>query len=169
MRATTSLVRSVFAAVVLFTVSACEKPPEQKAETLFVRLPADSSGVDFVNKITPTDEVNILTYEYLYNGGGVGVGDFNNDGDQDLVLAGSQGPAKLYINKGKSGKGGFSFEDKTATSGIGPHDNWMFGVSVVDINQDGLQDIYFSMGGPGNRNIFPNQLFVNMGSCAVAR
>ena len=163
MTATTSSLRFFFAAVVLFIVSACEKLPEQKADTLFVRLPPDSSGVDFVNKITPTDEVNILTYEYLYNGGGVGVADFNNDGYQDLVLAGSQVPAKLYINKGKSAKPGFSFEDKTATSGIGPHENWAFGVSVVDINQDGLQDIYFSMGGPGPRNNFPNQLFVNMG------
>src|SRR5687767_2430920 len=162
-RWTTRFVRFVFAAVVLFSVSACEKQVEQKSDTLFVRIPSDSSGVNFVNKITPTDEVNILTYEYLYNGGGVGVGDFNNDGYQDLVLAGSQVPAKLYINKGKSSKPGFSFEDKTATSGIGPHENWAFGVSVVDINQDGLQDTYFSMGGPGPRNNFPNQLFINMG------
>ncbi|HEY9487820.1 MAG TPA: CRTAC1 family protein, partial [Chryseosolibacter sp.] len=157
------LIRLLFAAIALFAVSACENQVEQKADTLFVLLPPDSSGVDFVNRITPSDQVNILTYEYLYNGGGVGVGDFNNDGYQDLVLAGSQVPAKLYINQGRSGKSGFSFEDKTSTSGIGPHENWAFGVSVVDINQDGLPDIYFSMGGPGNRNNFPNQLFVNMG------
>ncbi|HEU5147151.1 MAG TPA: VCBS repeat-containing protein, partial [Chryseosolibacter sp.] len=154
---------SFFAAIVLFAVSACENQVEEKADTLFVLLPSDSSGVDFINQITPSDQVNILTYEYMYNGGGIGVGDFNNDGYQDLVLAGSQVPAKLYINKGKSAKRGFSFEDKTATSGIGPHENWAFGVSVVDINQDGLQDIYFSMGGPGNKNRFPNLLFVNMG------
>lgn len=157
------LVRLLCSAIVLFAVSGCVNEVEQKTDTLFVLLPPDSSGVDFVNQITPTDQVNILTYEYLYNGGGVGIGDFNNDGYQDLVLAGSQVPAKLYINKGNSAKSGFSFEDKTATSGIGPHQNWAFGVSVVDVNQDGLQDIYFSMGGPGNISNFPNRLFVNMG------
>ena len=157
------LIGSFLTAIALVAVSACDNQVEQQADTLFVLVPPDSSGVDFVNQITPSDQVNILTYEYLYNGGGVGIGDFNNDGYQDLVLAGSQVPSKLYINKGKSAKSGFSFEDKTATSGIGPHENWAFGVSIVDINQDGLQDIYFSMGGPGNRNNFPNQLFVNMG------
>ncbi|MEO5600765.1 MAG: VCBS repeat-containing protein [Cyclobacteriaceae bacterium] len=155
--------RWLWMVVIVLTASACEKKKEQRQDTLFVLLSPDASGVDFVNRITPDANTNILTYEYLYNGGGVGIGDFNNDGFQDIFLAGSQVPGKLYINKGATSKAGFSFEDITKSSGISPHENWAFGVSVVDINQDGLQDIYISMGGPGNTNNFPNQLFVNQG------
>ena len=155
--------RYFFAGVLVVLVFACDKQPERKADTLFVLLSPDSSGVDFINRVTPNDQINILTYEYMYNGGGIGVGDFNNDGYQDIFLAGSQDPGKLYINKGVNAKTGFSFEDKTAASGIGAHDHWAFGVSVIDINQDGWQDIYVSMGGPGPVSNFPNQLFVNVG------
>ena len=143
-----------------------EKQPKSGDNTLFALLPPDSSGVHFVNRITPDDTINILTYEYLYNGGGVGIGDFNKDGFQDFFIAGSQIPGKLYINNGVSsgGQTGFSFKDVTETSGITRDDeNWIFGVSVVDINQDGLQDIYLSMGGPGNTNSFPNKLFIHQG------
>jgi hypothetical protein len=126
-------------------------------------LPADTSGVDFVNRITPDDTVNILTYEYLYNGAGIGVADFNQDGYPDVFFAGSQVGHKLYLNKGPHGHASFSFEDVTQTSGITHDDNWAFGVSVVDINQDGWPDIYVCMGGPGNMNSFPNRLFVHQG------
>jgi enediyne biosynthesis protein E4 len=134
-------------------------------DTLFILLAPEQSGVQFVNRITPDDRINILTYEYLYNGAGVGIGDFNNDGFQDIFFAGSQVPPKLYMNKGKvsTGQGGFAFEDVTEGTGITGDENWAFGVSVVDINQDGFQDIYISMGGPGNMNNFPNKLFVHQG------
>lgn len=67
----------------------CKDTDTPADERLFLSLPADESGVDFVNTITPDDFINILTYEYLYNGGGVGIGDFNNDGFQDIFFAGS--------------------------------------------------------------------------------
>lgn len=140
-------------------LTGCQKKTEETASnTLFQLLPPESSGVHFINRITPDETTNILTYEYMYNGGGVGVGDFNNDGFEDVFLAGSQTEGKLYINKGKgSATSGFSFVDMTENSGITrDDDNWAFGVSVVDINQDGLQDIYISMGGPGSPNRFPN-------------
>ena len=132
--------------------------------TLFVAQSPQQSGIDFVNRITPDEKINILTYEYLYNGGGVGIGDFNNDGFQDVFFAGSQVPGKLFINTGKiASKESLSFVDMTERSGITRDRNWAFGVSVVDINQDGWQDIYVSMGGPGNMNSFPNKLFVHQG------
>ena len=125
---------------------------------LFVLLPPDSTGINFINRITPDEITNILTYEYLYNGGGVGIGDFNNDGFQDIFFAGNQVPSKLYVNSGKSPsahgglpagvqlgtQAGFHFRDVTETSGISIPKDWAFGVSVVDINQDGLQDIYIN-------------------------
>lgn len=147
-------------------LAACTKETEWRSGTaLFDRVPADVSGINFVNRVMPTDSINILTYEYLYNGGGVGIGDFNNDGYQDVFFAGSQVPGRLYINRGerKADNPGFTFDDVTANSGIIPDANWAFGVAVVDINDDGWQDIYISMGGPGNMNRFPNRLFVHQG------
>ena len=150
--------------MILLLVGCRKQENAEVSNALFQLLPADSTGVDFVNRVSPDDTINILTYEYLYNGGGVGVGDFNNDGFQDVFFAGSQVPHKLYINKGQpTGQRAFSFEDVTEGSGITRDRNWAFGVSVVDINQDGWQDIYVSMGGPGNMNRFPNRLFVHQG------
>src|SRR5687767_1050015 len=156
----------LFITSLLLIVCGCRRADrETKSNALFALMDSDSSGVNFINTVTADDTINILTYEYLYNGGGVGIGDFNNDGYQDIFFAGSQVPGKLYINKGKSSpnQNGFSFEDMTETSGITAHENWAFGVSVIDINQDGFQDIYVSMGGPGNTNSFPNQLYIHQG------
>ena len=139
---------------------------EKRTEnTLFALLPPETSGIDFVNRITADEVTNILTYPYLYNGGGVGIGDFNNDGFQDIFLVGSQVPSKLYINKGKSppGQAGIHFEDVTKNSGILINEGWAFGVSIVDVNQDGLTDIYLSMGGHDIRNKYPNKLFIHQG------
>ena len=151
--------------LILLIITGCEKKEARNQNTLFVLLPADSSGIDFYNRITPDDTTNILTYEYLYNGGGVGIGDFNNDGLQDIFFVGSQVPSRLYINKGKPdpGQAGFHFQDITENSGIRLNGNWAFGVCVVDINQDGLQDIYVSMGGHSNKNSYPNKLFIHQG------
>lgn len=151
---------------------ACERPAEKdhnRPDALFGLLPPDSSGIDFVNRIPSDETINILTYEYLYNGAGVGVADFNQDGFADIFLAGSRVPHKLYINKVSNGRSSLSFEDVTSTSGITRDDNWAFGVSVVDINQDSLPDIYVNMGGPGNMNSFPNQLFIHQGLNAQGR
>lgn len=151
--------------ILLLLLGCKEEPPKTGAGGLFHLLPSDSSGVTFINRITPDETINILTYEYLYNGGGVGIGDFNNDGYPDIFFAGSQIPGKLYINKGNRSPGGpgLYFDDMTEGSGLTRDKNWAFGVSVADVNQDGLDDIYISMGGPGNMNSFPNKLFIHQG------
>ncbi|MFW5762155.1 MAG: FG-GAP repeat domain-containing protein, partial [Cyclobacteriaceae bacterium] len=104
---------------------------------LFSLVPADQSGIEFSNTITQNDSFNIIDYTYLYNGSGVGVADFNNDGLQDIFFAGNMVSNKLYINKGD-----FKFEDISESSGISTPNRWCTGVSIVDINGDGFQDIY---------------------------
>lgn len=152
-------VRGLFCLMlVLFLLIRCGNKNNEEPDLLFQLIPSDSSQINFINEISTNDNVNILTYEYLYNGGGVAVGDFNNDGLVDLFFGGNQVPCKLYINTGN-----FKFSDYTAHSGIDTNGIWAYGLAVVDINQDGFLDIYISAGGIGNRDIFPNQLYINQG------
>ncbi len=123
---------------------------------VFQRLNPESTGIDFQNILQPTDSINILAYEYFYNGGGVGVGDFNRDGLQDIVFTGNQVPSRIYINEGN-----FNFKDITASSGIDTNGSWCTGVSVADVNADGYDDIYINVGGPGNKDQYPNRLYIN--------
>jgi enediyne biosynthesis protein E4 len=110
---------------------------QSKEEPAFVTLSSKVTGLDFVNKMKPTPAFNLLSYMYYYNGAGVGAGDFNNDGLIDLFFAANQDSNRLYLNKGK-----LKFEDKTTQAGIPNDGSWSTGVSVVDINNDGLLDIY---------------------------
>lgn len=160
-----NIVMRVKVVLILFIFAGCQSIITIKDNTLFVLLPPDSSGIEFINRITPDDATNIFTFEYLYHGGGVGIGDFNNDGFQDVFLVGSRVQCKLYINKGQkaSGQASIQFEDVTAKSGLTAHKGQAFGVSVVDINQDGFQDIYLSLGGSTLKNFFPNKLFIHQG------
>jgi len=116
---------------VFVLLNSCSKP------TLFEQIPASKSGIHFSNVITETDSINVLDFENVYNGGGVGIGDFNNDGLQDIYFSGNLVSNRLYLNKGS-----FSFADITASAGVGGDGKWCRGVSVVDINNDGWQDIY---------------------------
>ncbi len=127
---------------------------------MFSLLPSDSTGIKFKNTITTNEQINILSYEYLYNGGGVGIGDFNNDGLPDIFFSGNMVPSKLYINHGN-----FVFEDYTAKSGIDTKGTWAYGVSVVDINKDRIQDIYLCAGGKENiaKDVTSNKLYINKG------
>jgi hypothetical protein len=109
----------------------CKKP------TLFQQVPSSHSGIHFNNKITENDSINPLDIVNIYNGGGVGIGDFNNDGLQDIYFTGNMVPNRLYINKGD-----FKFEDVTDKAGVGGVGRWGRGVSIIDINNDGLPDIY---------------------------
>ncbi len=139
---------------VLFTsLLACKKETP-----LFRQVPVTESGVTFSNRILENDTFNVLTYEYVYNGGGVGVGDFNNDGLQDIFFAGNMADNKLYLNQKD-----FKFEDITETAGVAGKERWCSGVAVVDINADGWLDLYVcaTTYSPGPRR--SNLLYVNQG------
>src|SRR3954470_14829086 len=105
--------------------------------TLFEQISSSHSGIGFNNKIIENDSINPLSIVNIYNGGGVGIGDFNNDGLQDIYFTGNMVPNKLYINRGN-----FKFDDVTAAADVAGMGRWARGISVVDINNDGLMDIY---------------------------
>ena len=126
---------------------------------LFKKLSAAETGISFTNTLTETKEHNVLTYEYYYNGSGVASGDLNGDGLADLYFTGNQVPAKLYLNKG-----GFKFDDITATAGVARKNGWRTGVSFVDINGDGKLDIYVCYSGFGDDAMRANELFINNGN-----
>ena len=105
----------------------------------FTLLNASQSGIDFVNKVKDTRNRNILLYSNFYGGAGVGVGDFNNDGLQDVYFAGNMVGDKLYFNQGN-----LKFKDVTKASGIKDDGGWSTGVTVADVNNDGYLDIYVS-------------------------
>jgi hypothetical protein len=121
--------------VIIFLFACNDTKKEQPV--MFEVLGSRSTGIDFVNKLTPTPEFNMFKYMYFYNGGGVGVGDFNNDGLSDIFFSANQGENKLYLNEG-----GMKFKDVTKQARIPQDGGWSTGVSVVDINNDGMLDIY---------------------------
>lgn len=131
---------------------ACGKPQ-------FSQLDAAQTGITFANRITETDSINILDYEYVYNGGGVGVADFNNDGLQDVYFSGNQVANRLYLNRGN-----FKFDDITEKSGATGGGKWCSGVALVDINADGRMDIYVGATTYGDSTRRENLLYVNQGN-----
>ncbi|WP_080054379.1 VCBS repeat-containing protein [Spirosoma aerolatum] len=133
-------------------------PPTPKR---FRQLPSSQTGITFNNRIQESDSVNILRFEYLYNGGGVGIGDFNNDGWQDVFFTGNQVSSRLYLSKGKDEETPLHFEDVTESAGVTTH-AWCTGVTIVDLNQDGWQDIYVSVAGyDKDTTKRANLLFIN--------
>jgi hypothetical protein len=157
----------LFSALILL-LSACQskdpttqQPNSPDGPALFKALSPEETGLDFVNDLVEdvSSEYNVLSYEYYFNGGGVGIGDVNNDGLPDVVLTGNTSPNKLFLNKG-----GMQFEDVTETAGINQGKQWSNGVTMVDINGDGWLDIYISQGGPFNDpRLRQNLLFINNG------
>jgi len=127
--------------------------------TLFKPIPATETGINFANVLKESPKLNIISYEYFYNGGGVGLGDFNNDGLIDIYFSGNMQPARLYLNKGN-----WKFEDITTKAGVGGKRGWKTGVSIADVNGDGLQDIYLCYSGPLDRDQRTNELFINNGN-----
>jgi enediyne biosynthesis protein E4 len=134
------------------------------AQTLFTRLPSEATGVDFVNKIEEDDSLHIFRYEYLYNGNGVGIGDFDNDGWPDLFISGNTVPNKLYLNRSAKTAGTIWFEDVSRAAGVEGNGTWGTGVSVADVDGDGLLDVYVCHSGFfRDKAQLVNQLFINQG------
>ena len=127
---------------------------------LFRKVPASQSGILFANNLKEdvSSIENLFDFDYFYNGAGVGIEDINNDGLPDVFFAGNQVPNKLYLNKG-----GFEFEDISEQAGINQNKVWANGVTFVDINADGLIDIYVSQGGPKRDYDRSNLLYINQG------
>nr|WP_299071882.1 VCBS repeat-containing protein [uncultured Allomuricauda sp.] len=125
----------------------------------FNLVESKQSGISFSNTITTSDTFNYNTYPYIYMGGGVALGDINNDNLTDVFLTGNMVPNKLYLNKGN-----MQFEDIGAEVSIEGDSRWYTGVTMVDINTDGWLDIYVCVSGLGNKT--QNQLFVNNGPSA---
>ncbi|MGX1023900.1 VCBS repeat-containing protein [Psychroflexus sp. MBR-150] len=131
---------------------------QKKQEIKFERLSADKTGLDFNNKLVETENANILDYLYFYNGGGVAVGDINRDDKVDIFLTSNQGDNKLYINQGN-----FKFKDITEQAGIQQNSDWNTGVSMADVNGDGLLDIYVCAVAGINGFKGHNELYINNG------
>lgn len=130
----------------------------QESKPLFTLMPEKSTGVKFVNNITENDSLHVFRYEYLYNGHGIGVGDFNGDGWMDLFFSGNMVPNKLYLNNQQ-----FTFKDITHEAGVKGKGTWSTGVSVADVNGDGLADIYVCHSGKHESKDLANELFINKG------
>jgi len=125
---------------------------------LLREVTASESGLDFVNTITENDSIHIFKYEYLYNGHGIGVADFNRDGLEDVFISGNMVPSKLFINRGK-----LRFEDATANSNLAGNGAWRTGVTIADVNGDAWPDIYICHSGPVAGLARSNELYIHQG------
>ncbi len=147
--------------MILYHLTGCKikRESEQKFGQfkLFHFLPPERTGIRFINQLHETDTFNALFYEYYFNGAGTAVGDINNDGLSDLFFGGNMEKSRLYLNEGD-----FKFRDITEASGIDTKGSWVTGISMVDINQDGWQDIYVCVGG-NIADDYTNLLFINNG------
>ncbi|WP_245590584.1 VCBS repeat-containing protein [Adhaeribacter aquaticus] len=122
----------------------------------FTLLNSKHTGIHFTNKLTESESANVLAYEYFYNGGGVAVGDLNNDGLPDLFFTGNMVPDQLYLNQGN-----LTFKNITAKSRLNAGQGWKTGVTLVDINLDGWLDIYVCYSGNGEPETRRNKLYIN--------
>ena len=131
---------------------------QSKSTTQFESLPTEQTGITFNNVIQDHDTLSILSYEYIYNGGGVAIGDLNGDQLQDLVFTGNMVNNAIYLNQGN-----LKFQDISKESGVLAENRWSSGVTLVDVNVDGLLDIYITATGHDKVANKTNQLFVNQG------
>lgn len=138
----------------IFSIASCSEK-----NSLFKLVDSSHSGIHFNNKIIYNDSINPINEINIYNGGGVGTADFNNDGLQDLYFSGNMVANKMYLNKGD-----FKFEDVTASAGVEGEEKWCKGVSIVDINNDGKKDIYLAASISKDPKKRENLLYVNQGN-----
>ncbi|MCS3796302.1 VCBS repeat-containing protein [Niastella sp. OAS944] len=149
--------------IVIHTTLLCFITINAMAQTpLFELLSPKQTNIQFINRINETENLNVLAYEYFYNGGGIAVGDINNDGLEDIFLVSNMGENKLYLNTGR-----LQFKDITKEACremAGRPGGWKTGVTMADVNGDGLPDIYVCYSGKVNDDMRRNQLFINQGN-----
>ncbi len=157
------IAKILFLTIVLIQVFSCRdsgsgEPNKLKPEPLFKILPSDITNISFNNHIEENDTFNMVDFFYVYNGGGVAIGDINNDGLPDIYFTGNMVNDRLYLNKG-----GLSFEDISDAAGI-VMPGWSTGVTMVDINHDGLLDVYVCRSGNYDKDKRKNLLYINQGN-----
>ena len=149
----------VLLALLILIFTNCSKNNSENKDTLFTKLDPAITGINFVNEVKNGPEMNIFKYRNFYNGGGVAIGDINNDGLADVYFTSNLGTNKLYLNKGN-----FKFQEISKTAGIEGTKSWSTGVVMVDINGDGLLDIYVCNAGNTKGDNQKNELFINNGN-----
>lgn len=159
------LFSTIWTLLAMWTFLACQPeerregtPPEEK---LFSRVPSSQSGITFQNTLTLSPELDVFRYRNYYNGGGVAIGDINQDSLPDVFLTSNMKENKLYLNKGD-----FQFEDITKKANIIKSKVWSTGVSMADVNGDGLLDIYICNSGDVMGGKRENELYINQGNLA---
>ncbi|MDY8137963.1 VCBS repeat-containing protein [Aquimarina sp. 2201CG5-10] len=143
----------------LIVVIGCKSRDLEKPVDLFTLLTPEETNVTFSNILTEGVELNSMEYEYFYNGGGVAIGDINNDGLQDIYFTANIYKNKLYLNKGN-----LEFEDITEKAGVLGSAGWTTGVTMADVNNDGFLDIYISKSGKFGAKKRANELYINNGN-----
>ncbi len=131
---------------------------EVSKKTMFSLMDEETTEISFINQIENKEDFNIFTYRNFYNGGGVSIGDINNDGLSDIYMTSNFGKNKLYLNKGN-----LKFEDISEAANVGGNRAWSTGVAMVDLNSDGLLDIYVCNAGNIKGDNQKNELFINNG------
>jgi len=147
----------IFLFSIVLLLAACSH--KEKQSTLFEEQSPEETGITFLNKVVQSGDNNVLNYPYFFNGGGVAIGDINNDGLADVYFSGNQVANKLYLNKGN-----FKFEDITQSAGVAAETGWKTGVTMTDINKDGWLDIYVCRSAMSDSTLRKNLLFINNGN-----
>lgn len=148
--------KNFFPFIIIVLVLSCHT--KENKEGAFELIPSSESGLDFINLVEDREDFNVLNYRNYYNGGGVSLGDINNDGLVDIYFSANMNENKLYLNKGN-----LQFEDITIQSGTKGKDSWCTGVTMADINHDGFLDIYVCYSGNAEKENKENELFINNG------
>lgn len=150
--------RFFFLVLLISFLCFCSEDSSEDRSITFTSLPSTATGIDFRNTISENDSVNLMSNAYMYMGSGVGIGDFNKDGLPDIFLGANQGSSHLYINKGDMKFADATDEARLRTS------FWVTGVSIVDINNDGYDDIYLCASGGRDAKQRRNRLYINRGN-----
>ena len=146
-----------YSLVLASCTSPIKAPKESSSKSLFTKLEAETTGINFENSVVESEEFHPFNYPYIYNGGGVAIGDINNDGLEDIYFTSNQNSNKLYLNQGD-----LKFQDITEQAGVQDQKGWSTGVSMIDINNDGWLDIYVCKSAFRDKaSLRKNLLFVN--------